>query len=314
MKTLKQRLKGELKNFYLFQGEDFFLYDRGFAMIKKACNINFEDFNLQKFDDENFSAKSVIDSLEMLPMADERRLVLVKNVAKISENDKKTFFNYLSSPSDSSVLVIFDYFKKFDFLKDYAEFVDCKRFDYPLCKALIISEFEKNGKKISEEAVSTLFDSTNGYLSKIINEVSKISAYASDEELITKQMIDNLTSKDYEYIVYQLTEALGSKNADLAINLLNQMAKEQGLISLITNHFRRLFFISISDLDNKELASLLGVKEYAITKQRAQAKNFSKIQLKKIYSLLEEVDFNIKNGQMLQDTALNYIVFSILNI
>lgn len=72
------------------------------------------------------------------------------------------------------------------------------------------------------------------------------------------------------------------------------MSKEQGILGLITNHFRRLFFIAISGLDDKALASLLSVKEYAISKQRVQIKNFSKLQLKKIYSLLEEIDFSIK--------------------
>ena len=117
-----------------------------------------------------------------------------------------------------------------------------------------------------------------------------------------------------EYMVFELTESLGAKKTSRAIELLNLMLKQQGLLALITNHFRRLFFISISDQDNKTLANLLGVKEYAVAKMRTQVKNFSKVQLKKIYSLLEEVDYMIKSGAMLQDTALNYLVFSILNI
>lgn len=67
-------------------------------------------------------------------------------------------------------------------------------------------------------------------------------------------------------------------------------------------------------MSNGELSSLLGVKEYAILKQREQVGNFSKMQLKKIYSLLEEVDYKIKSGQMLSLTALYYLVFSIAYI
>lgn len=67
-------------------------------------------------------------------------------------------------------------------------------------------------------------------------------------------------------------------------------------------------------MDDKNLASLLGVKEFAISKQRQQVKNFSKMQLKKIYALLEQVDFNIKSGAMLQENAVYYLILSILYI
>ena len=101
---------------------------------------------------------------------------------------------------------------------------------------------------------------------------------------------------------------------DKSIKILDSTSKEQGLLGLIVNHFRRLFFIATSGLENKDLANLLGVKEYAIAKQRSQTINFSKMQLKKIYSLLEEIDFNIKSGAMLQENALYYLVLSILYI
>ena len=314
MKTLKQRLKSGLDNFYLLQGEDSYLYDRALSMINKACNISFSDFNYQVFDDENFSANALRASLESMPFSDEKRLTVVKNVEKLSENDKKIITSYCENPLSSSVLVVCDYANKFDFLKLYSQFVDCKRFDYLLAKAIIVNDFAKYNKKISEEAITALYDSCNGYLSKISLEIQKISAELGDDEFVTKQVVDNLTSKDSEYMVFELTESLGAKKTSRAIELLNLMLKQQGLLALITNHFRRLFFISISDQDNKTLANLLGVKEYAVTKMRTQVKNFSKVQLKKIYSLLEEVDYMIKSGAMLQDTALNYLVFSILNI
>jgi len=83
---------------------------------------------------------------------------------------------------------------------------------------------------------------------------------------------------------------------------------------MISNHFRRLFYISVSDMSNAELASYLGVKEYAILKARKQVNNFSKAQLKKIINLTEEVDFFTKSGKMQAENALYYLVFNILFI
>lgn len=314
LKTLKKRLGEGFKNCYLFAGEDYELYTRGLSMILKRTNMSLPDFNYAKFDDENFSMKSVLDSCEVMPMGDQWRVVFVKNVQKISENDKKMLIEYLEKPCDSTILVIFDLYEKFTFAKDKAEFVDCKRFDSQTAISVVANEFTKRGKKISDEAARTLLDYCNGYLTRVMSEVDKLAYYDLFEPMITKKMVDELVVKDNEVVIFELTEALGAKNGDKALKILEILKKEMGILGLITNHFRRLFFISTSGLNDKELSLLLGVKEYAISKQRQQTKNFSKMQLKKIYSLLEEVDYGIKSGAYLQETALNFLVLSILYI
>lgn len=314
MKTLKKRLNEKLENAYLLFGEDIELYSRAYKMILKKANLNLEDFNLAQFDDENFSMKVVLDACEVLPMGDDYRVIVIKNIAKVSDKDVTELEKYLDNIQQSTILVIFDYYDQFAVLKDKMSQVDCKRFDRATATAVLVKELEKRGKQISAEAVGTLLDYCNGYLTRAMCELDKLSYYDLNEPLITKKMVDDLVSKDSEAVVFELTEALGRKNGDKAIGLLEEFKKEQGLLGLITNHFRRLFYIGISDLPDKELALQLGVKEYAVTKQKQQVKNFSKMQLKKIFALLEKVDFMIKSGEMLSENALQYLVLSILYI
>ena len=314
MKTLKKRLDEGLKNCYLFAGEDYLLYTRGLSMLLKRCNLSLPDFNYAKFDDENFSMKGVLDSCEVMPMGDEWRVVFIKNVQKITENDKKMLVEYLSKPCQTTILVVFDYYDKFAFIKEFAQFVDCKRFDIPTAVAVVANEFAKRDKKISDEGARTLLDYCNGFLTRVMSEVDKLAYYDLNEPMVTRGMVEKLVAKDNEIVVYELTEALGAKNGDRALKALELLKKEQGILGLITNHFRRLFFISTSGLNDKELSNLLNVKEYAISKQRNQIKNFSKMQLKKIYALLEEVDYGIKSGAFQQENALNFLVLSILYI
>lgn len=317
LKNLKNRLKEGFNNCYLIQGEDYELFLRGYSMILKRANLSIPEFNLARFDDENYSMKGVIDACQVLPMGDEWRIVLLKNVEKISENDKKMMLEYLKMPTDSTILIIFDLFNKFSALKDLKDvvcFVDCKRFDKATAISVVVNELAKRNKQISTEGANCLIDYCNGYLTRVMSEIDKLVYYDLNDPLITKKIIDQLVSKDDEVVIYQLTEALGQKNGDRALNLLEALKKESGILGLITNHFRRLFFISISGLDDKELARLLSVKEFAIKKQREQCKNFSKMQLKKIYALLEEIDYGIKSGAFLQESALQFLVLSILYI
>ncbi len=314
MKKLKARLKENIENCYLFEGDDYELYSRGFSMICRACELNLEEINLAKFDDENFNMKALIGACDVMPMGSEYRVVLLKNIEKLNENDKKMLLNYIKNPTKTTILVIFDYYNKFSSLKNETSFVDCNRFDKATLSSVVVNEFNKKGKKISAEALDTLIDYCNGYLTRIICEIDKLVYYDLDDALITRKLIDNMVTKDNEVVIYELTEALGQRKADKALKILEVLKKESGILGLIINHFRRLFFISITDLPDKELASLLNVKEFAISKQKGQIRNFSKMQLKKIYALLEEVDYSIKSGAMLQENALYFLVLSILYI
>lgn len=314
LKKLKGRLKEKIEGCYLFAGDDYELFCRGYSMILRASELAIPEINLAKFDDDNFSMKAVIDSCQVMPMGSQYRIVLLKNIEKFNENDKKMLANYLKNPVSTTILIIFDFYAKLTTLKNDCCFVDCNRFDKATLSSVVVNDFAKKNKKISAEALDCLIDFCNGYLSRIVCEIDKLVYYDIESSLITKKMVEDLVTKDSEVVVFQLTEAIASRNADRAMQILEALKKEMGILGLIVNHFRRLFFISVSEMPDSQLASLLNVKEYAISKQKAQVKNFSKMQLKKIYALLEEVDYSIKSGAMLQENALYFLVLSILYV
>lgn len=306
MKTLKKRLQKKIEPCYLVQGEDILLYDEALKLIKNACNLSFEEFNFQKFDDDTFSADLVLDALETLPFASEKKVVLLKNITKFSEDFKKKLVAYLKSPLPSTCLVIFDFANKFDFL--ISEKISAKRLDEESLKNIVEEELTKSNKAIKKEALSFLLSYCCDYYSLIKNELKKLSDAPTD--VITEKDIANMVTKETEYSVFELTEALSKKDAKKAVELLSLMDKDTKTFNLILNHFRRLFFVAISK--DEDLSKLLNVKEYAIVKAKELSRNFSKIQLKNIYSLLDDVDFYIKNGQMQIENALYYLIFGIL--
>lgn len=308
MKTLKARLNKKIESCYLVQGEDVLLYDKALDMIKTSINLQLEDFNFNIFDDDSFNGDVVIDTCETLPMGSEKKLVLLKNITNPNENFKKKLKEYLKNPVPSTCLVIFDFFNKFDFL--ISEKVSAKRLDDQSLKDIVVNELKSAKKTITENACQKLIEACCNYYSLIKNELEKL---VSCEEIdITEKTIDALVCKQTEFTVFELTDALSKRDADKAVSLLNLMPKDTKTFSLVLNHFRRLFFVAVSDGTDKELAELLGVKEYAVVVSKRLSKNFSKLQLKNIYEMLNDVDFYIKNGQMQIENALFYLVFGIL--
>lgn len=314
MKTLKARLNKQLKNAYLLQGDDLFLFDKAYDMIKNAAHLSMEDFNLVKFDDDNFSCDKFLDATQVLPLIDEKRLILLKNITKVSASELKKIASGIDSLPKSTVVVIYDFEGKFTLLKSECEFVDCRRFDQTMAQAVIVSQLAKRGKQITQDGVLTLLDYCNGYLTKAMKEIEKLCFVDLDNPLISKNMVEECVSKENEFVVFELTEALGKRNVDRAIELAGLLAKEQGILSLVGNHFRRMFFVSISQQSDQQLAQNFGIKEFAVKKIRQQCQNFSKMQLKKIFNLLEEIDYKIKSGQMLSENAFNFLIMKILFI
>ena len=308
MKTLKARLQKKLGNCYLVQGEDILLYDKALELIKAKANLQLEEFNFIVFDEDSFGADAVINTCETLPMGSDKKIVLLKNVTKFDKAFKDKINAYLKNPVESTILVIFDFFNKFDFI--ISENVSAKRLDDKSLKDIIVAELSSHGKTITNDACQQLIESCCNYYSFIKNELDKL--FACDDDEIDVETINNLVSKETEFTVFELTDALSKKNANKAIELLSLMDKDTKTFSLVLNHFRRLFFVSISNMTDKEIADLLGVKEYAIIKAKELAKNFNKLQLKNIYEMLNDVDFYIKNGQMQTENALYYLVFGIL--
>lgn len=308
MKTLKARLNKKVEPCYLVQGEDILLYDKALEMIKKATNLQLEDFNFNVFDDDNFNGDVVIDTCETLPMGSDKKVVLLKNISSVNENFKKKLKDYLKNPVETTCLVIFDFFNKFDFI--ISEKIDARRMDDQSLKDIIRSELKPFGKTITDDACQALVEACCNYYSFIKSELEKLKA--CDDVEINVRTIENFVCKQTEFTVFELTDALSKRDASKAISLLNLMPKDTKTFALVLNHFRRLFFVAVSDGTDKELSELLGVKEYAVVVARRLSKNFSKLQLKNIYEMLNDVDFYIKNGQMQVENALYYLVFGIL--
>ena len=204
--------------------------------------------------------------------------------------------------------VIFDFYNKFDFI--ISEKVSAKRLDDKSLQDLIVAELKNHGKTILPDACQQLIEACCSYYSLINNELNKLAA-CDDIEISTKT-VNNLVCKETEFTVFELTDALSKRDSERAVELLNLMEKDTKTVALVLNFFRPLFFVAISDLTDKELAELLSVKEFAVTKSRSLVKNFSKLQLKNIYEMLDDVDFYIKNGQMQIENALYYLIFGIL--
>ncbi len=316
---LKKSLKQKISNNYMLVGTDMFLLSRATQLIVDALNINMPDLNYNVFSDDEIDMASVVQSLNTLPVFDERKCVLLNISVKTNISNFSALSGYLTSPNPSSVFIanVGDFGKDWNALKDRFEVVDCNKISQKFVDAFVVSECAKKGKQITAGALATLSDYTLGDMSKINNEVIKLVNYVGDRAVIEEKDVVEIVTKSMEFQIFELTEALARKDSVKVYSILDYLKAKKdsyrSLITLIYNHFRRLLHCAISKCNKSELATMLGVKEFAITKSLEQSRKFSKKQLKQINDLCMQLDYDVKLSRTSVDMAVEYLVLNILN-
>lgn len=300
---------------YLIKGDAFLCQDAKNKIIQK---LNISKINVSLFTDENFDVNNTLNACNQFSFFSEKRMVIVQDLAKELTNDNKfRFENYSKNPNIDCVLILIDTIssKVFDFMKN-VEVIECKPNDF-FVQNYIKNNVEKLGNTISLQNCKKLNDYCLGNLNRITLEIKKLSDYVGKNKEITAQVIDNLVFKDTELKVFDLTNALGVKDGNRALKILNDMITSGEppikILGLINANFRRMMFAKINKGSNADLSKALNVKEFAIAKAKESASFFSASQLKNIINLLLEADYNIKSGVMSQENVLYYVVCKIVS-
>lgn len=319
----KHILAGDFYCCYNLYGDDSFL-------INSAENFFFKfvtkDMELSKavLSTENFDIKNVISILNTTSFLGGSKVVLLRAVD--DSKDKLIFdlvLEYQKNPNSQNILLIssknpiFDEKKLENFNKNnkFLCNVDCNRLDENNILIWINLAIKEKNISISETAKHLLINYTNGYLSLINLELDKLACFANGRQIVDED-IKLLVKKELEYSVFELTESLSVGNSKATFEILNDMLTDKkvapSVFSLIQNHFRRMFFSSITPKTNIQIADDLNVKEFAVKKAKMQAQNFSKVTLKNIVELCAELDYKIKTSQIGYLNAVNYLVNYIL--
>ena len=318
---LKTSLKNKIENAYLIFGDDRYLCYDALKKIEDALSITIKDMNSVTISGEQSSAKDIVDSANMYPFGDANRLVVVKNFAPLKNKDEyKIIESYLKTPLASTVVVFFnpdtpEFFKGMSNLMQ----IDCSKIDAKMISAFIKNQLAKNEIQSSDDAIEKLILFSNNDMSRITNELEKLIAYVSDTKVLTADIVQDFVVQDKEYQIFELAEFICKGDSKKAIDLVDSFMIKPGsaftVLSPLFNNYRRALFVSINkDKTQTELASLLGVKEFAIRMLKNQVNIFSPKELKQIVDMIAEYDKKIKIGEMKENVAIKTIVINILNI
>ncbi len=316
LQELKMALKNkDLGRLYFFHGEEVFLLHHYLGQMKKqVLDPLTESFNFHKLGSETFSIQAFADAVENLPMMAEATFVQVDeiDIFKLNEGDRTKIGEIISDIPDYCT-VVFTYItvpfkpdkrlkKLWDAVDKNGQIVEFAKQDQRDLVAWITRHFAAREKRISTDLCVYLIDITDGTMTSLSGEISKICAYSGASE-IRKSDIDAVVEPVLDAVVFQMTDLLSAGKYAEALIKLQQLLKMQqeplAILGAVGGHFRRIS-TARTLLDNgktsSELQKLCGLADYPARKSMEAARRFSPAFCRKAAELVLETDYKMKTS------------------
>lgn len=319
--VLKDIEAGNLKPVYVFHGPERLLYQLVEEKIRSLAGADgFGDFNISMLSGLDTGCGHVLDSCETLPVMAERRYVVVRDcnwfAAKpnLLEDEETRLLAYFKNPNPSTVLVLQT--DSTDGRNKFFKAIQTGAYGVPLNKLprkelgkWIAKKVKQNGKNIENMTVEYLIEAT-GYDDKnsgstlydIENILDKVCGHASGES-IERGDVDRSIEKPLEKTVFDMTDAVGGRNTELALKIYRKLLEdgesEGAILALISRHFRMLKktkHMTGQGLNPSVIAERLSIPPFAAKKYHGQATRFEEAMLDQILCYCLDCDYRSKTG------------------
>jgi DNA polymerase-3 subunit delta len=249
---LDQSLRaGRLQPLYLLVGCETYLRD---SVARNLADIALSGTLLREFNESSFSlltdsAMAAIAAAEQLPMMSERRVVRIKDFAKLRETDEEIIIRYLSRPVPSTVMLFVadDLDKRKKLTK--ALLTSCAVVEFPAVKDAEAKAWArtrlKELKTIADDRVLSKIVSLVGTnLQALRSELDKLAAAALESRQITMEMVDQLIGRSRELSNFDLGDHLVAGDRRRALETLHRLLEDEVppvmLLGLIASNYHRL--------------------------------------------------------------------------
>ena len=262
--TLNTKVETNLNSIYLLFGKEQYLIENMVNKIKKKFGERLLGINYIVIDETN--TDEIIPNIEMPAFGYDKKLILIKNSGLFKKDGRKKS----GSPIQDKISEYIE--KNINIINDSAVLVFVEN---EVDKNNVYEQIEKNGiicnieelkpiqlvKKLKqicnmykvncdESTLNYLVEVSGTSLQNLINEIRKLIEYAGAGGKITIDDVNNLSIKQIESVIFELTDNLAIRKIDKALeiydNLIYQKEPEQKILVTLYNHFKKIYLCSIA--------------------------------------------------------------------
>jgi len=305
-KIISDLQKKNYKPVYWLEGEESYFIDEVMTYAEhKILTESEASFNLSIFYGRDANWADVVNACKRYPMFAEYQVVLLKEAQHMKDLDKLE--SYIENPLSSTLFFVSHKEKKIDgrgklakVLKTKGELLTTKKlYDNQLpdwANAMI----QKHGLSIQQKALMLLVEHVGNDLSRLQNEIEKLTVNLNGRKSITEDDIEKYIGVSKEYNVFELQDALGKKNLAKAIKINQYFAANpkatpiQLTLPALYNYFSKVYMVfGVQSNDEKIIASTLGLSPFFVKDYIQSAKVYGQQGIERVLLLLHE--YNLRS-------------------
>uniref|UniRef100_UPI0040472E3A DNA polymerase III subunit delta n=1 Tax=Polaribacter sp. TaxID=1920175 RepID=UPI0040472E3A len=321
--------KKQFKPIYFLMGDEPYYIDEISNLIEKSVLDETEKgFNQIVMYGRDVSIDEIISAAKRYPMMAEYQVIIIKEAQDLSRTIEK-LIDYAENLQPTTILVVNYKYKKLDKRKKLHKAIEKVGLVYESKKLYEndVSEWIRRvlgGKnyKIEPKAAIMLVEFLGTDLSKISNELTKLTTILPVDIIISPHHIEENIGISKDFNNFELRKALGEKQivkANRIINYFIENPKNNPLvmtISLLNSFFTQLLvYHGLPTKDKVTVARRLGINIYFVGDYVTAAKNYPMRKVSQIISYLREADVKSKGvgANQSQGDILKELLFKIMH-
>jgi DNA polymerase-3 subunit delta len=313
---------GRIGPLYLFVGEEQYLQQRAIRLVQDSVDEALRVFNVSLYSigSDNGSgtkttAAMVIDAANQLPMMSARRIVVVREFDKVKEDELELVLSYLKRPAPTTTMVFQAVSPDKRRRLTAALLKSCTVVTFDLldenrAKRWVEQRVKERGCSIEREALQRLIGLVGTGLTRLVNELDKLTAYA-DGGVITAAAVQELVPRASEHKGWELWDAINARDRKCALRLMEHLLHDSDALPILgslATLYRRLLTgkeLSENGASRQEIKGATGQWSDAFFNRLRQTPRAEIVHgLRRI----AEVDNAIKNSEATPRLQMEYLV------
>jgi DNA polymerase III subunit delta len=248
---LERSLREGLRPLYLLLGTEVYLRRVAAQSITEAAlsRTLVREFNESAFSLLSDPIQSAIAAAEQLPMMSDRRVVRIRDFAKLRDADEDVLISYLNNPAPSTVMILIanelDKRKKSTkVLLDASTVVEFLPLKDAEAKAWAKTRLKELQVTTDEQVLSEIVRLVGTDVQTLSNELDKLASAAAGTGRITQALVDELIGRSRELSNFELGDHLLAGNRKRALETLHRLLEDGAepvmLVGLIAGNYHRL--------------------------------------------------------------------------
>lgn len=313
---LRQSLSaGQVAPLYLLHGEEGYYIDELLKVFEALLPEEERDFNLYTLYGPETGVESIMDICQRLPMMATRQVVIVKEAQAIRADSLNKLYHYAERPNPTTTLVIAsrgDKVKGKELLAAFKKngvIFESKKVTERNVLPVISDLIREKHMTVDNKALSMLKDYIGTDLSRLYNEIDKLSFILGPGAMITPEAIERNIGISKDYNNFEFLDAIIGRNMAKAMTIVEYFRNNPKnnptivTVTMLFNHFSNLLVYHYTkDKSPSGYMDALGFRDsWRLKPYDTAARNYNVRQTIEIISAIRECDCRSKGIGSRQD-------------